>query len=341
MACTRAQPRRRPMDRIDRIYRLHNLLRAHRAPVPFDRVRDELECDDRTVYRVIDTMRTRFDAPIDTVREAGYVYDRSSESGWELPGLWFTSDELQALLILNRHLEGLEPGLLSEQLEPLRRRLDRLMADRRLGAAGLAERVRFISIGHRRDTPRHFARIAEALLQRQALRIAYRARSTEEPTERTIDPQRLVHYRDAWYLDAWCRLREDLRMFSLDRIETCSTGAGRSADIDRDRLDGHYADAYGIFAGEATQTAVIRFTPAGARWAAAVEWHPKQDVRWLADGGYELRLPYARPDELLRDVLAYGPDAEILRPGELRKAIAERLDAALASYDFTHPAPTG
>lgn len=320
------------MDRIDRIYRLHNLLRAHRLPVSFERVRDELECDNRTVYRVIDTMRTRFNAPIDTIREQGYVYDRASESGWELPGLWFTSDELQALLILNRHLEGLEPGLLSEQLEPLRRRLDGLMADRRLGAAGLADRVRFISIGHRRATPRHFARVAEALLQRHALTITYRARSTEETTERTVDPQRLVHYRDAWYLDAWCRLRGGLRTFSLDCVESAASTDEVASDIAEDALNAHYATAYGIFAGEPTEVAVLRFTPDGARWAASVDWHPAQEERWLDDGRYELRVPYSRHDELLRDVLAYGPDAEVVAPSALRQEVGRRLHETLAVY---------
>jgi predicted DNA-binding transcriptional regulator YafY len=38
------------------------------------------------------------------------------------------------------------------------------------------------------------------------------------PTEREVSPQRLVHYRDNWYLDAWCHLREDVRSFSIDAI---------------------------------------------------------------------------------------------------------------------------
>lgn len=322
------------MDRLDRIYRLHHLLDGRRTPVRFEDIREALDCHERTVYRAINELRDYLGAPIENVREEGYRYVRDVERPFELPGLWFSADELQALLILYRHVEQLEPGLLHDQLGPLRRRLDRLLADRRLGTAGLADRVRFISIGQRRGTPRHFARVAEALLQRRALSIRYTARSTEATTDRTVDPQRLVHYRDAWYLDAWCRLREDLRTFSLDRIGHCVDTGEPAQGVSADRLDAHYAAAYGIFAGAATETAVLRFTPLGARWAAAVEWHPAQEERWLEDGRYELRVPFSRPEELIRDVLAYGSDAEVVMPEALRQRVAQRIRDTLAVYEI-------
>ncbi|MDT8429578.1 MAG: WYL domain-containing protein [Pseudomonadales bacterium] len=50
-------------------------------------------------------------------------------------------------------------------------------------------------------------------------RIKYSSRSKEELSERWVSPQRLVYYRDNWYLDAWCHLREGLRMFSIDRLD--------------------------------------------------------------------------------------------------------------------------
>ncbi len=320
------------MDRFDRIYRLHHLLDGRRTAVPLSRICEQLDCHERTVYRALNDLKDYLGAPVDTIREQGYVYARDGERPYELPGLWFSADELQALLILYRHLEQLEPGLLEEQLEPLRRRLDRLLDDRRVGTAGLAERVRFVSIGQRRGTPRQFAGVAEGLLQRQALLIRYVARNSETATERTIDPQRLVHYRDTWYLDAWCRLREDLRTFSLDRIESCTRTGETAADVPEDRLESHYASSYGIFAGEPTAVAVLRFSAMGARWAAAVEWHPQQQERWLDGGGYELRIPYSQEDELLRDILAYGPEVSVEGPEPLRAGVAERLRGALARY---------
>jgi len=320
------------MDRFDRIYHLHQLLQHRRTPVPLDRMCEELGCHERTVYRAINDLRDHLGAPVDCIRERGYIYDPKGKRPWELPGLWFSAEELQALLILYQHLEQLEPGLLQDQLQPLRDRLERLLADRRLGTSGLAERVRFISIGQRRSTPRHFARVAEALLQRNSLELLYRARSHEQTTERTVDPQRLIHYRDTWYLDAWCRWRQALRTFSLDRIERCKVTNAPARDIDAGHLDAHFASAYGIFAGEPEAVAVLRFSPRGARWAAAVEWHPQQSECWLDAGEYELHVPYSRPEELIRDVLAYGRDVEVVAPMALREAVKQRILDALAVY---------
>jgi len=53
----------------------------------------------------------------------------------------------------------------------------------------------------------------------------------------------------------------------------------------------------------------------------------------LADGRYELRVPYGNPAELIMDILKYGPDCEVLGPRGLREAVAERLAAALRNYD--------
>lgn len=328
------------MDRFDRIYSLHQILQRRRTPVSLDRMCEALDCHPRTVYRAINDLRDHLGAPVDCIREQGYVYDPEGERPWELPGLWFSAEELQALLILYQHLEQLEPGLLQDQLRPLRDRIERLLADRRLGTSGLAERVRFISIGKRRGTPRHFSGVAEALLQRHALQVTYRARSHEHITTRTVDPQRLVHYRDTWYLDAWCRLREDLRTFSLDRFEDCTVSAEAATDVDPARLEAHFASSYGIFAGAPSDIAVIRFSARGARWAAAVQWHPEQQERWLDHGAYELRVPYSRPEELIRDVLAYGPDAEIIAPAALREALEGRLHDTLAIYGGGQGQPT-
>ena len=97
----------------------------------------------------------------------------------------------------------------------------------------------------------HFQTTASATLQRHRLRITYHLRSKDQVTERTVSPQRLTHYRDAWYLDAWDHLRRALRSFSIDRINHAIELDESAEDIPEARLDEHFASAYGIFAGKA------------------------------------------------------------------------------------------
>ena len=105
-----------------------------------------------------------------------------------------------------------------------------------------------------------------------------------------MSPQRIVHYREAWYLDAWDEGKDALRSFSIDRIVRATVVDERALDVPEAELDEHYSTAYGIFGGKADKVAVLRFTPERARWVADEQWHPQQEGEWLEDGSYELRF---------------------------------------------------
>jgi predicted DNA-binding transcriptional regulator YafY len=170
------------------------------------------------------------------------------------------------------------------------------------------------------------------MAMRRRLHIRYHGRARNAASQRTISPQRLVYYRDNWYLDGWCHDSDGLRSFSLDRIRAAETLEDDAIDMDSDALEAELGAGYGIFSGAAANTAVIRFSPQAARWVADEQWHPDQQGRALDDGGYELRVPYSASAELLADVLAYGPEAEVIAPASLRQAAAERVHAAAARY---------
>src|SRR5690606_19724798 len=154
----------------------------------------------------------------------------------------------------------------------------------------------------------------------------------DETTAREVSPQRLAHYRDNWYLDAWDHDRQALRSFALDRISDTAGSAQAAHDIPDAELDEHLAGAYGIFSGKATQEAVLRFTAERARWVADECWHPRQAGRRLPDGGYELRIPYGDPRELVMDVLRHAPHVEVIEPESLRAEVIRQLRRALERH---------
>jgi predicted DNA-binding transcriptional regulator YafY len=92
-----------------------------------------------------------------------------------------------------------------------------------------------------------FNTVAHATLKRQKLWLEYHARSTDEVTERMLSPQCIVHYREAWYLDAWDEGKDALR--SSDRIRCATVVDERAFDVPEAELDDHYLTAYGINAG--------------------------------------------------------------------------------------------
>jgi len=141
-----------------------------------------------------------------------------------------------------------------------------------------------------------------------------------------------VHYRDNWYLDAWDEGKDALRSFAVDRMRQIEdSGVGARAVNDAE-LDAVLAAGYGIFSGTPRAQAVIRFSAHAARWVADTHWHSQQEGRWLGDGRYELKLPYASSRELLMDVLKYGPDAEVVAPPPLREEMKSLLALAQGVY---------
>ena len=62
------------------------------------------------------------------------------------------------------------------------------------------------------------------------------------------------------------------------------------------------------------------------------EWHPKQRARWEKDGSYVLEVPFSSEHELVMDILALGPDVELVSPPRLRSAVKRRLADALSRY---------
>jgi predicted DNA-binding transcriptional regulator YafY len=141
-----------------------------------------------------------------------------------------------------------------------------------------------------------------------------------------------VHYRDNWYLDAYCHLREDLRSFAVDAIRDAVLRDIPAREVREAELDEYLGSGYGIFAGRKVEWATLKFTPEAARWVSAQNWHPKQRSRVEKDGSYILELPYAEDRELVMEILKYGADVEVLAPAGLRKRVADSLKDAAQRY---------
>lgn len=321
------------MDRYERIIALHRTFKAARQPVPLRRLQDELGCSRATVYRDLAYLRDALMAPVEGDAEAGFRYTRDEGERFELPGLWLTSEELHALIAAQQLLARSGGGMLASALAPLQQRVERLLALHAGGRALPLQRVRVLAHHGRRMDEHVFRIVASAVLERRRLAFDYRARSTGELTRRTLSPQRLTHYRDNWYLDAWDEERAALRSFSLDRISGARVLDGLARDVPEAELDAHLAASYGIFSGSPKGWATIRFSAKAARWVADERWHSQQQGRFLPDGRYELKLPYSVPRELLMDVLQYGADAEIVEPLALREQMKAMLQLALSNYE--------
>ena len=324
------------MDRTERFHKLDLLLSERRA-VSFSILQAQLEVSPATLKRDLQFLRDRLRAPIVWDRDAGgYRYEKSAVSAgsqFELPGLWFNASEIHALLTMQHLLANLDAGgLLGPHIQPLMARLNGLLGTADNTIEEVRKRVRILSMAARRMQLQHFEKVGSALLHRKRLLLTYRARGKNEITEREISPQRLVHYRENWYLDAWCHHRRELRSFAVDSIQRAEILETPARNISEKTLDDVLGAGYGIFSGKKVRWAKLKFTPERARWVAYEQWHPRQKSQFEPDGSYLLEVPYADDRELLMDILKYGPDVEVLAPAALREAVAQRVRQSAKYY---------
>ena len=322
------------MDSVERTYALHRTLAARRHPVTTKTLMEELECSRSTLHRAVVHLRDVLGAPVINAPGRGYFYDLNADK-FELPGLWFRADELEALLVMEHLLESVQPGVLHEHMRPLRNKVKGLLDRSIPGHKPFpTHRIRILRSHARQVATPKLVAVAATVVERRQLAFAYSGRVTGGTSQRRASPQRLVYYRDQWYLDAWDEDRDALRTFSVDRMANIQAldSDARAREVGEVELDAALTAGYGLFSGPARHEAHLRFTAERARWIADETWHPDQTGRLLADGRYELTVPYADERELVGEILRHGPDVEVLGPRSLVDVVRERLERAAGRY---------
>ena len=321
------------MSKVERLYHLHNILSQRRTPISRQDLMERLECSQATLYRLVNELRDFLGAPIEQDPDTrGFYYDRSYDQPFELPGIWISPSELQALLTARQVLSNVQPGLLEGELESLQGRITSLLRQRGLETEGGQSRIH-IQHAAGRAVPAHmFQDVLGALIQRRRLCIRYHGRRRDQESERVISPQRLTQYRNSWYLDAWCHEAEGLRSFALERVREQSVLEEEAREVAPEDLSAHFDDSYGIFSGPAEHIAELKFTPEMARWVSDEVWHADQQGAFEADGSWLLKVPFSSARELIMDVLRYGAEVEVLAPGFLRDAVAEEARKTAGMY---------
>ena len=328
-----------PMDRTERFYKIELLLKG-RGCVSFAALLGELGVSPATLKRDLQYLRDRLSAPIiydafsNGYRFAAASAGAASAARHELPGLWFSENEIHAMLTMHQLLAGLDDdGVLARHLQPLMDKLQGMLGTDESTARELMRRVKVIGTARRRVPSKHFELLGSALLQRRRLKLRYFKRSERSTSEREVSPQRLVNYRNTWYLDAWCHASEGLRRFALDAIREAGLLEAKAKNVALRELEAALDAGYGIYGGGAKVTwATLLFSAEAAQWVANEEWHPQQKARFLPDGRYELQVPYSDPTELAMDILRHGDSVLVTGDKTLTAMIGQRLRRAAARY---------
>ncbi len=157
--------------------------------------------------------------------------------------------------------------------------------------------------------------VERGVASNRQLRISYLVPSRDETTERVVDPIALLNRDGKNYLDAWCHLAEDRRLFRLDRIVASEVLESPRAVLDLEPRD----LAEGLFEADPDDlVARLRLSPE-MRWFA--EYYPVLTTDETGDGGLEVTLSVGDERWLMRLAMRFGHGLTVLEPASLDEQV--------------------
>lgn len=205
------------MDKTGRLFAIIDGLRRRRRPVTAAVLAEEQGVSVRTLYRDIQAL-IALGAPIEGAAGVGYTL----RPGFFLPPLMFTADELEALVLGARWVEGRQDGSLSRAAGLALAKIAAASPDelrQRIDEAGLWP----VNSQWRESNAPLLATVRDAMRAEKVLHIDY-ADETGAASERAIWPVALAYYEEKQIVAAWCLLRQDYRSFRIDRIAAARIG---------------------------------------------------------------------------------------------------------------------
>ncbi len=290
----------------------------------------EYEVSVKTIQRDIECMRN-MGAPIEFDRRRnGYYY---SDATYFLPALPLTEREALLLVINQRILSQYQQAPYYADLKKAIERILQFLPDE----LDLQQKGDFISFHSQPQTTvqqQKFELLQQAIYDERQIRIQYFTQHRNEVTHRTVDPYLIHCHEGNWYLIAHCHVRNDIRIFALNRmlaIELTDDYFHKPADFS---IEAYLKDSFNIIRGGETYHVVLKFSPYQARWMRERQWHHSQKLTELADGGLLLELTVQGLDEVKRWVLQYGGEVEVLEPAVLRSNIIAELSKMNQMYQL-------
>lgn len=336
---------------LERFWQIEHILRSGRTesgdPPNCAAIARELDVNPKTIQRDLDFMRDRFSAPIEYDPDLkGWKYTRN---GYVSPISNLSETELFALVSGWRVLERIGAMPLGREVSHLAEWAARARTEQTL--TELAASISFVEGPGVIVNPAVLGTLTQSLTSRRRVRMTYYTLYRDRTGERDVDPYHLGRYLGEWFLIGHDHFRGEVRVFSLARIRDIRLLNDRFKVPPDFRPETYLSEeGFNFERRKEPVTVELLFDPKAGHIAQELVWHPSQRFEKRADGKVKLAFESKNLQQVLRWVMARGPDVEVLAPDELRWAVVRCLDetrrlyaddpAKLLDKEVTH-VPTG
>jgi predicted DNA-binding transcriptional regulator YafY len=320
-------------QQLERVLEIDHQIRAGMYPNA-DSISAKFETGRRVVFKDREFL-LRLGAPLAYSHERkGWYY---TDPSFALPSTFVTEGELLAFFlsveIARRHFGTQLELALHSAAEKIARTLKGRV---RIELDSLSKYCFFEETPTSLVNEDELMRLYKAMEQSRRVKISYLSASKGELTERTVDPYHLFNREGDWYLVGFDRLREEIRTFHLDRIQTLEV-LPTSFKIPSDfNVEDWIRTGFNAVQGKSVDEIVILFDAYQARWIRERQIHQTQILEERPDGALLLTFQTSGIEAVKRWVMQYGSHAEVLKPAALRDELNEEVKKVLMKYE-KHP----
>ena len=283
---------------------------------------EDFACHPRTIRRDLEALEAAR-IPLVTERSNGRTHWRLLDGYRQVLPLALSPTELMALIFSRDLLKPLEGTELKASLDSA---LNKAEAALPAEGAGYLEQLRrsfSVGLGAHKSYRQHRDTIdllSRAIAQPRTVHMRYYTASRDRTNRREVDPYHLWYADGGLYLIGHCHLRQEVRMFAVDRIRSLTlTNRPCQMPLDFD-LDTYVKDALVVMRGTPLEIDLLFDKPTTA-WVKDRQWHPSQQTTLGKDGLLRMSIRAADTRELVGWVLHFGSGVQVISPASFRDKV--------------------
>ncbi len=317
-------------EQLSRQWKIIQTLTGSRAGKTAGELAETLGCHVRTIYRDLNALESG-GFPL-------YVEKKEGQSRWHIleqarhqVPLPLTLTEAMALYFSRDMLKSLEGTIFHQSMTTL---IDKLSATM---PAEVRDYVHHsldhlhVSIKNRKQAGTiqpDLHLLQQAIAERQVVEMTYYTMSRRKSGRRQVEPYHIWFFDGTFYLIAYCRLRKQIRIFAVDRMDQLSFIQETFEPPENFDPAAWMMSSFGVFKGE-LHTVVVEFSPGVAGYIEEKIWHPSQQIVKKTDGRLVLTLKVAGLEEIKHWLMQWGGTFRVIAPLALARLIREEAEAIL------------
>jgi predicted DNA-binding transcriptional regulator YafY len=320
-------------DQLGRQWKIIQTLISSRKGKTAAEMATDLDCHPRTVYRDLEALQIA-GFPIYTERiEGKNLWSLLDTVKHQIP-VPFTLPELMALYFSTDMLKVFKDTVFYDSLESLSKKVKTTLPPESLKYVKNMEQTLQVGIKPYKEYGKFkeiINRVNDAAVNRKSIEMVYYTMSLKKETKRKVDPYRVWFFNGTFYLIGHCQMRNEVRIFALDRIKMLHQTKDTFEIPEDFSFEDFIRPSFGVFQGEPVHIKVW-FSPEVAGYIKEKIWHESQEIHLQEDGSIIFEAEVAGTDEIKFWIMSWGSNAEVLEPTSLKEEIRAEAEAVMGMY---------